>query len=116
MDWIQHMEDKADKGLSKIHPNKRSYNAYLQALSKSNRPCMGEEAEKILDHIDSLYRKGGRIAIKPDVLTFTNVIHCIAMSGADDAVERAMAILTKMEDLHAEGYGDLRPNTYTYGW
>ena len=77
---------------------------------------MGTEAEKILDHIDSLYRKGGRIAIKPDVLTFTNVIHCIAMSGADDALERAMAILTKMEDLHAEGYGDVRPNTYTYGW
>lgn len=36
------------------------------------------------------------------------MIHCIALSGTTDAVERAMSILNKMEA------GDVRPSLYTF--
>lgn len=110
MDWIKHMQENYDSGKSPIAPNKWTYNAYLEALSKTRRPSIGEEAEQILEEMDAQYRIKGK-HMKPDVLTFTNVIHCIALSGAKDAFERAYAILTKMENLHSSGYGDVRPNT-----
>jgi hypothetical protein len=74
---------------------------------------MGDEAERVLNEVEALYRDGYQ-GLKPNVLTFTSVIHCIALSGQADAVERALAILDKMEDLHAEGFGDVRPNLFTY--
>ena len=40
--------------------------------------------------------------------TFTNVIHCIALSGSENAVERATEILNRMEA------GDVRPSLYTF--
>lgn len=109
------MQDNFDSGKSHVAPNKWTYNAYLEALSKIRLPRIGDEAEKVLATMDEKARKG-QYHLKPDVLTFTNVIHCIALSGADDAFERAYKILLRMEDLHASGYGDVRPNTYTYNW
>lgn len=107
------MQHNYDTGKSPIAPNKWTYNAYLEALSKLRRPGVGDEAERVLRTMDNRARNG-QSHIKPDVLTFTNVIHCIAVSGADDAFERAYSILLRMEDLHASGYGDVRPNCYTY--
>jgi hypothetical protein len=40
--------------------------------------------------------------------TYTNAIHCIALSGSKDSVERAMVILNRMEA------GDIRPSLYTF--
>jgi hypothetical protein len=63
--------------------------------------------------MESWYQQGN-LGLKPDVLTFTNVIHCIALSGRDDALEKALAFLNRMEDLHSSGFGDIRPNLFTY--
>jgi hypothetical protein len=91
----------------------RTYNAYLQALSKSGDLNMGTKAERILVEMESWYQRGN-LGLKPDVMTFTNVIHCIALSRRDDALERALASLNRMEDLHSNGFGDIRPNQFTY--
>jgi pentatricopeptide repeat protein len=74
---------------------------------------MGDEAERVLDEMETLYRTGNQ-GLKPDVMTFTNVIHCIALSQGNDALEKALAFLNRMEDLHANGFGDIRPNLFTY--
>jgi hypothetical protein len=77
----------------------------LQALAKQRHPSIADEAERILKVMeDRSYQ------LKPDVLTFTNVLHCIARSDSNDSFQRAYAILLKMED----GDGDVRPNLYTY--
>jgi hypothetical protein len=68
---------------------------------------MADEAERILAKMDDLRERGDH-QLKPDVRTFTNVIHCIALSGSKDAVERALAILNRMEA------GDVRPSLYTF--
>lgn len=74
---------------------------------------MGGEAEEVLDQMIEYYENGW-IELKPCVSTFTHVCHCIAMSGTDDALERSLAIIRRMEDLHFHGFGDVRPNCYTY--
>lgn len=66
----------------------------------ASQPCLGLPG---FTHVSSLNR-----------LTFTNVIHCIAHSKHEDAVERALSILDRMEELHSSGMGDVRPNLYTY--
>ena len=74
---------------------------------------MGDEAIEVLNQMIEYYERGW-IELKPCVLTFTNVCHCIAVSGADDALEKSLAIIRRMEDLHYHGFGDVRPNCYTY--
>jgi pentatricopeptide repeat protein len=113
MGWIQRVLHDTKHGTIKIIPDIWSYTHYLHALSRSGRARMGDEAERVLNEVESLYR-GGYQGLKPNVLTFTSVIHCIALSGQEDSVERALAILDRMEDLHAEGFGDVRPNLFTY--
>lgn len=72
MDWIVHMQANAEKqGRRSIRPNKWTFNAFLQALSKSGEPTMGEEAEEVLDQMVDYYDNGW-VELKPDVLTFTN--------------------------------------------
>jgi hypothetical protein len=116
MDWIVHMQTNAEReGRRSLSPNKWTMNAFLQALSKSGEPTCGEEAEEVLDTMIRYYEKGWQ-ELKPDVLTFTGVIHCIAVSGMEDALERSLAIVRRMEDLHEQGHGNVRPNAYTYNW
>lgn len=91
-------------------PNKWTYNSYLQALAKQRKPSSADEAERILSMMDEKSQKFRSNTLKPDVLTYTNVLHCIALSESDDAFQRAYAILVKMES----GDGDVRPNVYTY--
>ena len=69
MDWINHMQENFDNGKSPIAPNKWTYNAYLEALSKLRKTSVGDEAEKLLEDMDQRY-KNGSIHLKPDVLTF----------------------------------------------
>ena len=91
-------------------PNKWTYNSYLQALAKQRKPWSASEAERILAMMEEKSRNYRSNNLKPDVLTYTNVLHCIALSESDDSFQRAYAILSKMEN----GDGDVRPNVYTY--
>jgi hypothetical protein len=116
MDWIKIMDSNFEKRKGWVAPNKWTYNAYLEALAKSGRRTMGNEAELFLVRMEGEYQRSGAVRLKPDVHTFTNVINCIARSGADNAIDRAFAVLSKMEVLHASGYGDVRPNAHTYNW
>ena len=91
-------------------PNKWTYNSYLQALAKQRNPASADEAERILTMMEDKSKQLRSNTLKPDVLTYTNVLHCIALSESGDAFPRAYAILSKMEN----GDGDVRPNVYTY--
>jgi len=108
--WIGIMQDDFESGRTDGMPNKWTYNSYLQALAKQRKPSSADEAERILSMMEDMNRQFHSNNIKPDVLTYTNVLHCIALSESDDAFQRAYAILSKMES----GDGDVRPNVYTY--
>ena len=111
MKWIKRLEDDFESARNDVVPNKNAYNSYLEALSKQRKPECADEAERILKLLeDKSQQFGGSINLRPDVITYTNALHCIALSEVDDSFQRGYAILTKME----EGSGDVRPNLYTY--
>lgn len=111
MNWIQRLEDDFESARSDVVPNKNAYNSYLEALSKQRQPSCADEAERILKLLEDKSRQfGGSTNLRPDVVTYTNALHCMALSEVEDSFQRAYAILVKME----EGTGDVRPNMYTY--
>ena len=113
LEWIYKVRNETKYGSVKIVPDSWSYTHYLQALSRSGRALMGDEAERVLNEVEHLYQTGYQ-GLKPNVLIYTSAIHCIALSGQHDSVERALAILDRMENLHAAGFGDVRPDLFTY--
>lgn len=108
--WINRFQDAFESGRTNAMPNKWTYNSYLQALAKQRKPSSACEAERILTMMEQKSRYFRSNNLKPDVLTYTNVLHCIALSESDDSFQRAYTILSKMEN----GDGDVRPNVYTY--
>ncbi len=110
LSWIRRFESDFEAGRTDAMPNKWTYNSYLQALAKQRTPSSADEAERVLKMMEEKSQFVRSNNCKPDVLTYTNVLHCIALSEADDSFQRAYAILSKMEN----GGGDVRPNVYTY--
>lgn len=108
--WISRFQDDFESGRTDAMPNKWTYNSYLQALAKQRNPSSANEAERILTMMEEKSQNFRSNNLKPDVLTYTNVLHCIALSESGDSFQRAYAILSKMEN----GDGDVRPNVYTY--
>ena len=100
----------SDEGDVEVRPNQYTYNIYLQSVAKQRRPWSADEAERILKYLNEKCKEPSREELQPDVLTLTNVLHAIALSGAEDGFQRAYAILQEME----EGDMDVRPNVYTY--
>lgn len=110
LSWIRRFQDEFESGRTDAMPNKWTYNSYLQALAKERTPSSADEAERVLAMMEEKSQDFRSHGCKPDVLTYTNVLHCIALSESDDSFQRAYAILSKMEN----GTGDVRPNVYTY--
>ena len=110
LSWISRFQDDFESGRTDTMPNKWTYNSYLQALAKQRTPSSADEAERVLTMMEAKNQEFRSNNCKPDVLTYTNVLHCIALSEAEDSFQRAYAILSKMEN----GSGDVRPNVYTY--
>ena len=100
----------SDKGDIEVRPNQYTYNIYLRSVAQQRRPWSADEAERILKFLKEKSMEPSREDLHPDVLTFTNVLHAIALSEAEDGFQRAYAILQEME----EGDMDVRPNVYTY--
>jgi hypothetical protein len=107
LQWIHRLHDDYEAGKNDVAPGKWAYNAYLEALAKQRHPSVADEAERILKLLEEANQRfGGFSRFQPDVVTYTNALHCIALSEAEDSFQRAYAILVRMED----GDGDVRPN------
>lgn len=105
------MEKQSEGGGDKeLSPSLFTYNSYLSSVAKQRKPTSADEAERVLRFLQEKSRSPGFERLQPEVLVFTNVLHCIALSEADDSFQRAYTILQEME----EGDMDVRPNVYTY--
>lgn len=104
------MEKMSEEGQIDVAPNQYTYNIYLQSVAKQRRQSSADEAERILNLLKEKSRKPGFENLFPDVLTYTNVLHAIALSDAEDSFQRAYSLLQEME----EGDMNVTPNVYTY--
>ena len=98
-----------------IAPSTVSYNALLNCWSKSKSPNSPDRAEKI---IDEMIGRG----VRPDVVSFTSAIDCVAKAGRSTAGDHGLRLFRQMESLAAQAQQNgrssespgLQPNIYTY--
>ena len=111
--WIDTMIKRARNGEIILAPNRVSFNTYLQALARIERKdntC--DIADEVIEEMLKL-DGAGYLDIKPDIVTYTNVLHCYSTSKRDDALDRSLELLDQLEEMHASGQGDMRPSRLT---
>jgi hypothetical protein len=105
-------------------PSHFEYATLQSAWSRSKRPDAPQHVESILVMMKEEYDKGSNPSARPAVENFDLVIKAWATSLQPGSVERADAILQRLEELcYAErgAYSNLRPTTSCYqhallGW
>ena len=106
------MEAQAKDGDDLVRPDEVSLCAVLNAWANQAENGGAERAQEIFDHMQSipLERRGFHLSIMmPNI-----VIKAIARSGDKDAVERAQAILQKLESDFIFDKSSLKPDVTTY--
>ena len=98
----------------KARPNVYTFNAMINACSKSNRDDLPEIAEKLLSTINNWYSTG-EIEEGPNDITYNSVINCWSKSKREEAPERVLGILkTMVSGYNDDGNKDVRPSAITY--
>lgn len=94
-----------------VSPDPVTYSTLLSAYARVATPESAASAESLLDQMLELYQNGIESA-KPNVVSFTNVIQCLAQLGMGDKAED---LLRRLEDLYAESEDeDWKPDLPLY--
>lgn len=105
------MKQYAEGGQPHVMPTVRSWNALLNALSRSRDKNAGERAEQVLRHM----LEKGKQKVKPNAFSFTAVLAAYQNSRNPDDARRADDLLREMESLYYEkGELDSPPDVYHY--
>ena len=100
-------------GDNDIKPDAVAYTAVIKAMvAAGRRGEAGSEdnAERVLRRMERLYEETGDEDIRPDVVTYGTVIDAWAECSKPGGAGRAVALLRVMEEMHARGDGNVRPN------
>ena len=106
LDKMQRIYDGGDK---RLKPNKRTYTAVINALSRAGKP---ERADEILmKMLESQISE-----LQPDTMCYTSVIDGYARKGGEESAIRAEELLREMEDTYNSPGGTYitKPNFRTY--
>lgn len=107
-----------------------SFNTVLHAWAVSRKKGGAQRAQQLLGHMEKLYY-AGNVDVKPDVFSYTAVMsawattsnynrNAVGSSGGgdgdegEDATDKAMVLLHKMEQSCALGDDNICPNAVTY--
>jgi pentatricopeptide repeat protein len=108
---LDEMERRADEGETSLAPNTVTYSSVIKIYGRDGNP---ERAEAILERMHRKYSEG-HANLEPNGRTFTSVLQAWSRSQLDNAVDRSLAILQRMKELHnAGGLNDIKPNRFTY--
>ena len=102
---------RSEREEKNVMPNVKTWGGVLQVWAQSGLADAAENAQRVLNKMEDLY-KNGDTTVGQNVVCFTTVIGAWCRAGR---VDRAEALLTKMEDLfEITGEIDLRPNSISY--
>jgi hypothetical protein len=99
-----------------VEPNVRTWGSVLRAWAESGQADSGEQAQRVLDLLESWYDEG-KTAVRPNVVCYTTVMSAWARGHASPkvALESVERVLKKMETLYEETLDmDVRPNKISY--
>jgi pentatricopeptide repeat protein len=97
-------------GNSAVRPNRISVNTLLGAFSRWGHNNCGDRAIAVMEEYERLYKEG-TILHPPDVVTYNNVIHCLAVAGQP---ERAEELLHKMKATREVGGASIMPDRISW--
>lgn len=97
---LEAMSKSSDK---EVLPNTQSYTLLISAWAKSGSPSAVQKIEKLLNDMK-------KTDTKPNVVSFSNLLHAFAQSGDDTSFASSLHILKKMEN----GSLGILPNAYCY--
>jgi len=111
---LDRMEDNLDsQGRRKVRPDAISYQTVMDAWASSKEIYAAENAEAILERMDTRYREGYR-HLKPTLQSYNIVLNSLSKSRGGDAAERAQKILQFLEEQCESGNTDLKPDVVAY--
>jgi pentatricopeptide repeat protein len=113
LQWLEEMERRAshetDNNLSPL-PTSRTYAGVIYALAKNGKAKMAEDVLQMM-HRAAVETKG---IMGPTTITYNSVLDAWARSGVEDAGINAERLLTRMYELHREGYKNVLPDCISY--
>lgn len=129
-----------DIGDGGVGPNVVHYNAAIFCLAKSDLPNRKETANELLKRMNEggikgnvvtytavltaqdtydeaerwLWRMEDKYGIAPTTRTYNACLYVLLNSGAENAIDRTFALLSRMEQRFMKGSADTKPDLVTY--
>ena len=101
-----------EKGTVSCMPNTITYNSCILAWAKQGN---AQRAESLLRRMMELsLERNDQDELKADCISFNTCLHAYAVSGEEDAAERAEDLLRHQETLFLSGNEDVRPDSISY--
>jgi hypothetical protein len=90
--YLDRMTMKTE-GEIEIRPNGRTFNTVIDAIAKSDSETKAQRSLRILRRMDKLYQQSGYEGLRPDAVTYTNVLNAAAFPA------KSMDMKTKRKAL-----------------
>jgi len=107
---LLHMMERHRAGFPNCVPNSRTYNAFIDGLSRAREE---ERAEKVLYYMLDQYRQGNA-DMAPDSFSFNSVLIAFCKSRRKGAGERAESILDRLLQYSEEENTSVEPNERSF--
>lgn len=116
LEILEKMKQLKMDGRVNCGPNTVSYTSIINVVANQirgqNQTEAAELAVRLLEELEETYRASGDPALKPNIRTYTAVIHAIARSQTNPG--RAEMIVAQMEYMYASGDQDIQPDCVCY--
>jgi len=88
--------------LLEVNADQVSYNTVIHAYQRSKLPNAGEEAERLLNMLQSLYESSGDPSLRPDVVTYCSLLGVHANTGNARRAEDLLLQFHKEHTMHPD--------------
>lgn len=114
-DLLRKMVGKYLDGHNELQPHQKIFSAIIDKWAKSDpsKNVAVKRSIALLNLMESLY-EGGCSQLKPDKITYTNIIDAIARSRSPTGAPIALSLLETMEKKYNDGDVNVQPSAQTY--
>lgn len=100
---LGHIEESYMNGDDQMIPNKFCILPILNILRRNQSSNAAEVALQLLERMDELYAKSGKLSARPDAAVFCAVMSVVALSEFPSKAKKIWSLHEKMDKRHAEG-------------
>lgn len=112
---LRKMVQKYLDGDQNLEPNQKIFSSIIDKWAKSDpsRNIAVKHSLGLLELMELLCDRGCT-HLRPDKITYTNIIDAIARSRSPSGGRQALTLLTDMEEKYRDGFYNVKPSAQTY--